>query len=147
MNLIKKIQLTVLIATLLCASGCLRRNIGSLDQVIATADDRAGSLEPAVQNFHKAIYWQAYADVGALVDPSVKGKLLPQLETDRGGINYVDWKVKDIAFKNDNSSADVTVSVRYYKIPRYIVDTRLEHERWEYRRTEGGWLCASHSVE
>ena len=58
----------------------------------------------------------------------------------------VESKVEDVIFDDDARTADVEMTIRYYRTPVYIVKDRLEVQKWSFVGVGTGWLLSEREV-
>jgi hypothetical protein len=58
----------------------------------------------------------------------------------------VDAKVANVEFVESSYKALADISVRYFKIPYYVVHTRKERQEWVFSVSDG-WKIASRTVK
>jgi hypothetical protein len=71
--------------------------------------------------------------------------LFRQFKQNRQKERMVDLNVSDVVFDGTTGDAVVEVQIRYFEEPRYVVNTRVEKQTWDYHRFGGGWLL--HDIE
>lgn len=133
------VKFGILISCCFMLSGCvLAPFIDSYKQAGVSKADREVLLDKSVQEFHQALYWGSMREALAYTDDESRNNLREMMRNRRDTEKLVESQVEYVDFSDDAFSADVDVIVRYYEIPVYIVQKRLETQQWIFSYT-GGW--------
>jgi len=134
-----------LFATLLSGCAIASSIIDSYKKVGVTESDRIGLLEEHVKEFHQGIYWNKPEYALKYTAPEGRQVVLNKIKAKKNSERIVSSEVSGVEFTNEAYDADVEVSVKFYKIPRYIVEERTEKERWHFS-TPFGWKFISSKI-
>ena len=136
-----------LVPVLFLFSGCFVPHlIAGVQDTGLTVNSRRSLLPKEVKEFQEAVYYnnvmKALTKVADEMKESVKGDLMSRKERER----IVEYKVEFSDFDESAYRAKVDVAVKYFEIPRYVVQTRIEKEDWHYI-TPGGWKLVDRKFE
>ena len=123
--------------------------IDSFKQAGVTAGDRKNLLKPVVQNFHRSMTSGDLDGVLSLVDeeaPTLREALIQEMRTSKRKVTVVDTQVDLTMFEDDAYIAQVDVLVKYFEVPYYVVNRRIEKETCKFSLS-GGWKISSRLIE
>jgi hypothetical protein len=132
------LALVLLVNLLLCA--CSTRYLETVEDVIASSTARKDMLDERLSVFNHNLYWGSIDVASSYVHDDKRHDFHRQNQQRKKAERLVDFEIDSIDFNDDVRMATVQVSVRYFRIPSYIVQTRKEQQTWEYSRVNGGWL-------
>ena len=126
--------------------GCILAHIGdSVQRAGVTESGRRRLLQEAVKDFHNAIYWGKPNRAAAYVVPERRQEVARQLHTMRRKERIVETNVDFVSYGPDARSAEVDVMYKYYRVPMFVVNERLEREQWTFSMSTG-WLLEERAV-
>jgi hypothetical protein len=97
-----------------------------------SSSDRMALLDERVKVFHDAIYWGRSQHIVQYADKSVRAELLERARASRQNVKLIESKIDFVEFNDDIDEATVDVLVKFYKIPFYVVNERLERQTWKF---------------
>lgn len=142
---ILKIFLMVLIVAAHCSGCVLVPFVNAFKQTGVAEGDRKALLAPEVKKFCDGISWGNKAAALEVVADESRETVSKQLRDVGEGERVWECKVDDVMWSEDAYKAKVSVKVRYYKIPFYVVKTRIEEQRWEFSLAKG-WRLVERAV-
>ncbi len=141
--LFRSIVLVLLVASL---QGCvLAPLIQSYKQIGVSESDRQRLLQDSVNNFQRALYWGQAGEAIALTEDGSQEELRRLIRDSRKSEKIVESKVDFVEYGQDSMDADVEVVVKYYKVPFYVVNERIERQKWNFSYSSG-WRYVSREV-
>lgn len=138
--------LPFLVLLLASFSGCLLiPAIQGFSDLGVTEGDRSRLLSEQLQEFHEALYWGSAQQALRYVVPESREKLSRDLQRVGKEERIVDSKVDFVTFSPNAFEADVNITVRYYRVPYYVITERLEKQGWLFK-VPGGWMLESREL-
>jgi len=126
-------------------SGCvLVPFIQAFKEVGATEGDRMALLDKEVKGFNAAIVWGNHTEAASYVAAESQLKLAPQFKDTSEEERIVDTKVTNVVWADGAREATVQVKSKFYRVPVYVVNTRIEEQRWVW--STGSWKIVDRSV-
>jgi hypothetical protein len=107
--------------------------------------DRMQLLAPEVKKFTDALSWGSKTDALTVVADDSRTAIMKQLKGLGEDEHVVEAKVDEVEWIQDAYKAKVSVKVKYYKVPYYVVNTRVEEQQWEFS-VAGGWKLKERAV-
>ncbi len=127
-------------------SGCLLVPfIEAFRQTGATENDRMTLLPPQVKKFTDAVGWGNRTEATSVVVPEYRKEISNQLKKLGEEERIVESKVEDVEWADSAFSAKVSVKVKYFLVPYYIVKSRIEEQQWVFSMA-GGWKLKGRAV-
>ena len=129
------------------ASGCvLVPFIQAFKEVGATEGDRMALLNERVKKFNAAVVWGNRAEAVSYVADESQLKLSPQFKDASEEERVFDSKVTNVTWEDSARAATVEVKTKFYKIPVYVVTTRVEEQKWKFE-TGVGWKLVDRTIQ
>jgi hypothetical protein len=128
-------------------SGCviLAPFIQAWKNVGATESDRMTLLNARLKKFGEALYW-GKGEAALFVGRDAAEGVNKGLRIDREDVRIVETKIKDIQYLDSAFTAQVEFSLRYYRIPFYVVTDAKEKHVWKFR-LGGDWELVEREVD
>ena len=132
-----------LVAALSCAlvvsaSGCiLVPFVQAFKEVGATEGDRMALLPEQIKKFNAAVVFGNRMEAMSCVSTDSQGKVGSELKDNTEEERIVDSKVNNVVWADNARQATVEMKVKYFKVPVYVVNTRVEEQRWAFNVGEG----------
>lgn len=146
LSLVRRL-LPLLLAVVIPAtlSGCvLVPFIQAFKEVGATEGDRMALLDKEIKGFNSAIVWGNHTEAASYVAPESQLKLASQFKDTTEEERIVDTKVTNVAWGDGAREATVQVKTKFYRVPVYIVNTRMEEQKWTW--STGSWKLVDRTV-
>jgi len=140
-----------LVAALSCAlvvsaSGCiLVPFVQAFKEVGATEGDRMALLPEQIKKFNSAVVFGNRMEAMQYVSTDSQEKIASGLKDNTEEERIVDSKVNNVVWADSARQATVEIKVKYFKVPVYIVTTRVEEQRWAFSVGEG-WKLTDRTV-
>lgn len=140
-----------LVAALSCAlvvsaSGCiLVPFVQAFKEVGATEGDRMALLPEQIKKFNAAVVFGNRMEAMNYVSTDSQGKVGAELKDNTEEERIVDSKVNNVVWADNARQATVEMKVKYFKVPVYVVNTRVEEQRWAFNVGEG-WKLTDRTV-
>ena len=138
MKSVKILKLISALLLVLSLGGCfLAPAINSMREAGLTEADRRMKLAKDVREFSEALYW---GDAGAAliyVVPEAQQTFREQIRKSKKAERIVESKVENVVFLDGSYEADVDLSVRYFEVPFYVVNERVERQAWKFSLSDG----------
>jgi hypothetical protein len=135
--------LAVVIPTKL--SGCvLVPFIQAFKEVGATEGDRMALLDKEIKGFNSAIVWGNHTEAASYVASESQLKLASQFKDTTEEERIVDTKVTNVVWGDGAREATVQVKTKFYRVPVYVVNTRVEEQKWTW--STGSWKLVDRTV-
>lgn len=126
-------------------SGCiLVPFIQAFKEVGATEGDRMTLLNQDVKKFNAAIVWGNHTEAAAFVAPESQLTITAQFKDSNEEERIVDSKVTNVVWNDSARGALVEVKTKFYRVPVYVVNTRVEDQRWTW--TGGSWKLVERTL-
>jgi hypothetical protein len=119
--------------------------VNAFKQTGVAEGDRKALLAPEVKKFSDGISWGNKGVALDVVADESREAISKQLRGVGEEERVWECKVDDVIWTDDAYKAKVSVKVRYYKVPFYVVKTRIEEQRWEFSLAKG-WKLVERSV-
>lgn len=127
-------------------SGCvLVPFIQAFKEVGATEGDRMALLNEEVKKFNAAVVWGNHTEAASYIAPESQLKLSAQFKDTTEEERIVDSKVTDVVWADSARDANVKVKTKFYRVPVYVVTTRIEEQHWVW--SGGAWKLVDRSVQ
>lgn len=122
----------------LCLSGCiLAPAIKGVQDAGLRSSDRQMKLGETLKVVKEGLYWGqmekvlAYANADALEPVQKAFSRVGRSE------RITEIKVDNASFAEDGYTAKVAMVVRYFRVPEYLVQERIDTQDWEYSFSDG----------
>jgi hypothetical protein len=126
-------------------SGCiLVPFIQAFKEVGATEGDRMTLLNQEVKKFNAAVVWGNSTEAVSFIAPESQLKLASQFKDTTEEERIVDSKVNNVVWSDSARGAVVEVKTKFYRVPVYVVNTRVEQQRWAW--AEGSWKLVDRTL-
>lgn len=135
---------------LLCSlSACvaLAPVIETYRQLGVSSSDRAALLDQHVKTFHEAIYWGQAHTAMSFADESARVELREKIREAHRNVKLIDSKIDFVEFNDDINEAKVDIAIKYYKVPFYVVNERVEQQEWKFGAGSGWKYYGTTKVE
>jgi len=119
--------------------------VQAFKQTGVSEGDRMALLAPEVKKFSDGLTWGNRVSALEVVADQSRVAISQQLKSASEDDHVVELKVNDVAWSENAYKAKVSLKVKYYKVPFYIVKTRLEEQQWEFS-LGAGWKLTDRSV-
>jgi hypothetical protein len=140
-----RVFLIAVFVTAQCSGCVLVPFVNAFKQTGVAEGDRMALLAPEVKKFSDGISWgNKSVALGVVADQS-RDAVAQQLRGLGEDERVWECKVDDVAWSENAYKAKVTVKVKYYKVPFYVVKTRLEQQNWEFSLGQG-WKLVDRSI-
>lgn len=140
------ILLTILCLSTFMQSGCvLVPFIRAFKEVGATEGDRMALLNDEVRKFNAAVVWGDKTEAMSFITPESQLRLSSQFKDSSEEERVVDAKVENVTWADGAREATVVVKFKYFKIPVYVVNTRVEEQKWAFSHGDG-WKILDRTV-
>ncbi len=132
------VSVGVAVLLMLSLSGCfLAPFIGAFKQAGVTQSDREALLPKDVKRFTDALFWGTSGPIMEMVDEPAKKQVSQQVAEATDVERVVESKVVSIDFGDGSYTAQVDLKVRYYRVPYYMVQDRVEIQQWQFSFNDG----------
>ncbi len=130
-----------------CA-GCvvLAPVIDGVRQTGVTESDRQRLLTEEVKKYYDALYWGNPSVATTFASDRGREEIAQYMKNRDRNERLVESKVESVNFTNDSYAAEVEITERFYKVPYYMVNSRLQHQEWEFSLLSG-WKIVSQKVD
>ncbi|MCB0353970.1 MAG: hypothetical protein KDD64_10610 [Bdellovibrionales bacterium] len=143
-NLVKK--LVLLLGVLLCLQGCIIAPlIDSFKETGISESDRQRLLERQVKEFHQALFWGKPSLALDIAEEESRDELRRFMRDTKRKERIIESQIEYLDFDDGSTEADVDVAVKYYRIPYYVVNERIERQHWRFSYASG-WKFVSRAV-
>lgn len=128
----------VLAAFSLSQSGCiLVPFIDSFKESGVTRADRERLLQQTVSDFQRERFWGNGGGALSFAEGTSREELREIIRDSRRSEKIVESEIEFIDFDKDAYKAQVDVIVKYYVVPQYVVQERIENQQWRFSFTDG----------
>ncbi len=144
MRIFKILLMVFLVASQ--SAGCvLVPFVNAFKQTGVAEGDRMALLAPEVKKFSDGISWGNKGAALEVVSDEYRETVSKQLRGMGEEERIWECKVDDVTWSEEAYKAKVSVKVRYYRIPFYVVKTRIEEQRWQFSLATG-WKLVERTV-
>lgn len=141
----------LLVFILLSLSGCfLVPIINGFQEVGATASARRDLLKKTVEAFHNAIKSCDMTSAMTYIskeDNVLRDQVRSELRRNKEKQKIVTSSIDFVEFDDDAYFVDVEIRTKYFIVPYYVVNERLETEQWQFVSMGTKWQLKSRKVE
>ena len=131
--------------SLLSFAGCAE-SVHRFESMIGGPEIHEEDLSLSATKFNQARYWGDVSKALGFVAPAQRDEFSlsesDRIERER----LVKSKLLSVHVDEGSEFGTVDVSVKFYKIPNYVVNTRLERQLWEFHAKERGWRYRSFEI-
>jgi len=120
--------------------------ITAFKQTGVTEGDRMALLPPEVKKYSDALSWGSKPSALAVVADDSRVEISKQLRGLGEDEHIVEAKIDEVEWMESAFKAKVFIKFRYYKVPFYVVKTRLEEQLWEFS-VASGWKLKERVVK
>jgi hypothetical protein len=139
--------IVILVACTVSLSGCvLVPFLQAFKEAGATEEDRMALLEQDLRRFNSAVVWGNRAEAMSFVAADSRSKVQSTLKARDEDERIVDSKVDAVEWGEGAREATVSLKVKFYKVPVYVVNTRSEQQRWSFSHADG-WKITERTVD
>ncbi len=135
----------VLVVAVQCSGCVLVPFVNAFKQTGVAEGDRMALLAPEVKKFSDGISWGNKSVALGVVADGSREAIAQQLRGLGEEERVWECKVDDVAWSENSYKAKVSVKVKYYKVPFYVVKTRIEEQHWEFSLAQG-WKLVDRSI-
>lgn len=124
--------------------------INGFQEVGATASARRDLLKKTVEAFHnsiKACDMTSTMQYISKEDTELREALRSELRRNKEKFKIVSSTIDFVEFDDDAYKVDVEIRTKYFLVPYYVVNERLETEKWEFVSMGTKWQLKSRKVE
>lgn len=148
MHSIKFYRAILVVVAAVTFSGCfIIPFVQAFKETGATEGDRMALLEPEARKFADAMVLGNKQLAMTVVMPESRTTISKQIRGRNEEERVVESKLDDVQYTEAARKATVTLKVRYYKVPFYIVKSRLEEQHWEFSMSDGWKLRDMAGIE
>jgi len=141
----KNILYLLVVFAAIHSSGCvLVPFVNAFKQTGVAEGDRMALLAPEVKKFSDGIAWGNKTAALEVVADQSRETISKQMRSAGEEERIWECKVDEVAWSDNAYKAKVSVKVKYYKVPFYVVKTRIEEQRWEFSLATG-WKLVDRS--
>jgi hypothetical protein len=119
--------------------------VQAFKEVGATEGDRMALLPEQIKKFNSAVVFGNRMEAMQYVSTDSQEKIASGLKDNTEEERIVDSKVNNVVWADSARQATVEIKVKYFKVPVYIVTTRVEEQRWAFSVGEG-WKLIDRTV-
>ena len=119
--------------------------IDSFKQLGVAKGDRENLLGQQIKKFYEKLYWNNPRGALEYVADDRRETIAREMRGIGQQERIVEYRIEFVEFSNDSYAADAEVAVRYYRVPYYAVNERVEKQRWDFSLTDG-WRLVSREV-
>lgn len=139
----KKLVVAALLAVCVSLSGCiLVPFIDSFKESGVAESDRVRLFDKQIRQYNYALADGRSGRLLAFVEPESKESLRPQFRNLFKDQKIVDTRVDMVDFEEESYVANVDLEIRYFKVPQYVVQSRIEQQQWKFT-LGSGWQLVS----
>lgn len=108
-------------------------------------NDRMALLPGEVKKFSEGLQWGNKMQALTVVTDEARPVVSEQLREVGEDERVVELKIDDVAWSESAYKAKVSVKVKYFRVPFYVVKTRIEEQSWRFSLADG-WKLTDRSV-
>ncbi len=129
-------------------TGCIFMPIiNGFREMGATADSRRELLQKKIRAFNLAIKDSDMSLAMACIDrddEEFRERVRNEIRKSKSKEKIVDAEIEYVEFDDDTYKADVEVRIKYYNVPFFVVNEKIEKTKWEFYSREW-WLKSRES--
>ncbi len=139
-------RVIILFFVLNFCSGCiLVPFIDSYKSIGVQRGDRERLLQEELVQFNRARFWGEKSQALQFTKPESRKEIQKLLRSQKDE-RIVESEVEFIDFIDEGYEANVSTMVKYYRVPYYVVEDRIENQGWAFTHASG-WKLQSIEVE
>jgi len=108
-----------------------------LTTACATSSQKTQQLKTSVDAYLEALRWKYYERAAAFRPNDLRASFLAAMEDEGTGLQIEDIQVLRVDVQSEES-ADITVRIRYMRLPSVTVQTDVVRQAWH--RVDGKWI-------
>ena len=124
--------------------------ISGIQEVGATASGRRELLKKTVEAFHNSIKSCDMTSAMTFIekeDTELRESIRGELRRNKDKFKIVPSSIDFVEFDDEAYSVDVEIRTKYFLVPYYVVNERLETEHWQFVSIGTKWQLKSRKVE
>lgn len=98
--------------------------------------DRHRLLNEKVNDFNRVRTWGESLQIVAFATNDLRPKLERSLPV-KGKEKIVETEVITTDYEQESKKASVQARIKYFRVPYYVVEERIEKQSWEFNLSEG----------
>lgn len=138
----------LVLALMLSTSGCiLMPFINGFREIGATADSRRELLQKRIKAYNLAMRGGDMTLAVSCVEKDnqeLREEIKAEIRKSKSKEKVVDNEIEYVEFDDDVYKADIEVKIRYYNVPFYVVNEKIEKTKWEFHSSE--WWLKSREI-
>jgi hypothetical protein len=107
--------------------------------------DRMALLPGEVKKFSEGLQWGNKMQALTVVTDDARPVLSEQLRAVPEDERVVESKIDDVAWSESAYKAKVSLKVKYFRAPFFVVKTRIEEQNWRFSLADG-WKLTDRSL-
>ena len=131
---------------ILFSSSCSMIGGDGIQAVVADRSAKVEQLDKRIKDFHAALYWGLSGVATGFVVPDKRSNYARTYSKRKKKEKVVDIEVDHVELVASGKNAVVSVTVRYFSSPSYVVHSREEEQNWVFERFDGGWFIEDHKL-
>ena len=140
----KKLIVSIILASFI--SGCLLAPaIKGVQDAGLTSGDRQIKLGESLRGVRDGLYWGQMQKVLAYSDSTIQPKIQNAFSRVGRSEKITEVSVDNTTVAEDGYKAEVAMVVRYFRVPEYLVQERVDTQQWEYTFSDG-WKMKEFTV-
>lgn len=132
-----KIILLALYTSILFSGCILAPAIKGVQDAGFRSSDRQMKLGETLKEFKEGLYWGHLPKVLAYTDTQAQESVQKAFSRVGRSERITEVSVDNTSFDEDGYKAQVAMVVRYFRVPEYLVQERVDTQNWEYSFSEG----------
>ncbi len=129
--LLRPIAVIIAFAGLLSLAGC---------SWLRSPQSKTALLEKSLKEFKNALYWNSFDQVSSFAEPADRTALMHDIKAARNSEKVVRIDVRGVELSKDEVQADVDLVINFFKVPQYVVASRVERYTWIYDGLRDTWF-------
>ncbi|MCB0328153.1 MAG: hypothetical protein KDD70_00780 [Bdellovibrionales bacterium] len=141
------VLVALLLLFLLTCNGCiLVPFINSAKQSGLLRSDRERLLQEEVTKFHRVRFWGKSMQALGFASDEGRESVGDFLRAHSEGEKVVESAIDFVDFQEDAYRAEVAARIKYYRVPYYVVEERIENQNWAFS-VASGWKITDVRVD
>ncbi|MBN1945079.1 MAG: hypothetical protein JW797_05350 [Bradymonadales bacterium] len=103
-------------------------------------------LPLALDDFHSHLVWSRYSEAAGYLPDGQRGHFLGIQEELGDQMRYTEYEIGSIDLNPETQQAVVTVTLKWYQVPQYIIQTTHLRETWTYDKEEEVWWLTDRTI-
>jgi len=109
----------------------------------STSRNPRKDLMDSMNDFHTDLMWERYPEAAGYLPEEQRGEFLGASSEDDDDICFTEYEIGQIDLNAETEQATVIVTLRWYRVPYYVVEETEVRETWTLNEEDEYWWLTS----